>query len=46
MLGHSTVVTTQRYARLDEDAIRREADKVQTVADEMKQLASLGRGSS
>jgi integrase len=33
VLGHSTVVTTQRYARLDEDAIRREAEKVQTVAD-------------
>jgi integrase len=33
VLGHSTVVTTQRYARLDEDAIRREAVKVQSVAD-------------
>lgn len=33
VLGHSTVVTTQRYARLDEDAIRREAEKVQSVAD-------------
>ena len=33
VLGHSTVATTQRYARLDEDAIRREAEKVQAVAD-------------
>lgn len=32
ILGHSTVVTTQRYARLDEEAIRREARRVQTVA--------------
>ena len=32
VLGHSTVVTTQRYARLDEEAIRREAERVQTVA--------------
>jgi integrase len=32
VLGHSTVVTTQRYARLDEDAVRAEAARVQTVA--------------
>lgn len=29
VLGHSTVVTTQRYAKLDEDAIRAEAERVQ-----------------
>ena len=28
VLGHSTVVTTQRYARLDEEAICQEAEKV------------------
>ena len=32
VLGHSTVATTQRYARLDEEAIRREAERVQTIA--------------
>jgi integrase/recombinase XerC len=33
VLGHSTVVTTQRYARLDEEAVRREAEKVQSAAE-------------
>ena len=28
VLGHSTVVTTQRCARLDEEAIRQEAEKL------------------
>ena len=28
VLGHSTVTTTQRYARLDEEAVLREATKV------------------
>ena len=28
VLGHSSVATTQRYARMDEEAIRREAEKV------------------
>jgi integrase len=32
VLGHSTVVTTQRHARLDEEAIGREAERVRTVA--------------
>ena len=31
LLGHSTVLTTQRYARLDEGAIRAEALKVQSA---------------
>jgi integrase len=35
VLGHSTVVTTQRYGRLDEAAIRREAETVAvSVANE------------
>ena len=31
LLGHSTVLTTQRCARLDEDAIRSEALRVQSA---------------
>jgi integrase len=27
-LGHSSIVTTQRYARLCEDALRREAERL------------------
>ncbi len=33
ILGHSSVVTTQRYARMDEDAVRDEARKVGTVEE-------------
>ena len=32
ILGHSTVVTTQRYARLSDDAVRREADRLYEAA--------------
>jgi len=28
MLGHSTIVTTQRYARLSSDMVMREAERV------------------
>ena len=28
LLGHSTIVTTQRYARLSDEAVRREADRL------------------
>jgi integrase/recombinase XerD len=28
LLGHSTVVVTQRYGKLDDDGVRREAERV------------------
>ena len=44
VLGHSTVGTSQRYARLDEDAIRQEAERVQTVAGTVAGAAVRGIG--
>jgi integrase/recombinase XerD len=32
LLGHSSIVTTQRYGRLSEAAVRREAERVHSVA--------------
>jgi integrase len=32
ILGHSSIVTTQRYARISDDMVRREAERVGMVA--------------
>jgi integrase len=32
MLGHSSIVTTQRYARISDDMVRREAERVELAA--------------
>jgi len=32
ILGHSSIVTTQRYARISDDMVRREAARVGMVA--------------
>ena len=31
ILGHSTIVTTQRYARLSDDMVRREAERLEAI---------------
>lgn len=33
ILGHSTIVTTQRYARISDDLVRREAERLESFAD-------------
>jgi site-specific recombinase XerD len=33
VLGHANIVTTQRYARLGDEAVRREAQKVAGCAE-------------
>lgn len=32
MLGHSSIVTTQRYARISDDMVRREVARLEMVA--------------
>ena len=32
MLGHSSIVTTQRYARISDDMVRREVERLEMVA--------------
>jgi integrase len=32
ILGHSSIVTTQRYARISDDMVRREAERVEMTA--------------
>jgi integrase/recombinase XerD len=32
MLGHSSIVTTQRYARISDDMVRREVERLEGVA--------------
>ena len=32
MLGHSSIVTTQRYARISDDMLRREVEQLKMVA--------------
>jgi site-specific recombinase XerD len=33
ILGHASIVTTQRYARLADEVVEREAKRVYSVAD-------------
>ena len=33
MLGHSSIVTTQRYARISDDMVRREVERLEMVAE-------------
>jgi len=33
MLGHSSIVTTQRYARISDDMVRREVERLELVAN-------------
>jgi site-specific recombinase XerD len=33
MLGHSSIVTTQRYARISDDLVRREVERLELAGN-------------